>query len=449
MWVRFRLTDTAGRDDPCPTGLRRSFMIRPSRAWRSVAVLGVAGLLVAACGGDGEDTGTEDGDTTPTAGDVAAGDGELVIGTLLPQTGSLAFLGPPEFAGVQLAIDDINAAGGVLGKPVKKIDSDSGDTSTDIASQSVDRLLSESVDTIIGAASSGVSLTVIDKITGAGVVQFSPANTSIAFIDYEDKGLYFRTAPPDLLQGRILGNLIIDDGYLDVGIMALDDAYGNGLADTLEETVTSGGGAVTDKIIYNPQAASFSAEVGQLKASNPEAIALIGFEETKKILPELIAQGIGPKDVPLYLVDGNLSDYSADFPPGTLEGSKGTLPGAESGQDFRDKLLAVDPSLKDFSYAPESYDATVMTALAAIAAGSDSGEAIASQLIEISKEGEKCSTFADCAALLEDGTDIDYDGMSGPIELDENGDPSEATIGIYQYGPDNKYTNVSYESGTL
>ena len=103
-----------------------------------------------------------------------AGDGVLTIGTILPQTGSLAFLGPPEFAGFDLAIQDINAAGGVLGQDVVGIQGDSGDATTDTANQTVDRLLSQNVDAIIGAASSGVSLTVIDKITGAGVVQFSP-----------------------------------------------------------------------------------------------------------------------------------------------------------------------------------------------------------------------------------------------------------------------------------
>ena len=97
---------------------------------------------------------------------------------MLPQTGSLAFLGPPEFAGVDLAVQEINEAGGVLGQDVAMSHGDSGDTTTNIASVTVDRLLSEDVDAIIGAASSGVSLTVIDKITGAGVVQFSPANTS-------------------------------------------------------------------------------------------------------------------------------------------------------------------------------------------------------------------------------------------------------------------------------
>ncbi len=424
-------------------------MIRSSRAWRTTAVLGAAALALAACGGDEEPAGTTE--SSSASGAAPAGDGTLTVGTLLPQTGSLAFLGPPEFAGVQMAVDEINAAGGVLGKDVVKIDGDSGDTTTDIASQTSDRLISEDVDAIIGAASSGVSLTVIDKITGAGVVHFSPANTSPAFTDYDDKGLYFRTAPSDVLQGRVLGNLLIEDGYLDVGIMALDDAYGNGLADAVESTVGEGGGTATAKIIYNPEAATFSAEVGQLKASNPEAIVVIGFEETKKILPELIAQGIGPDTVPLYLVDGNLADYSKDFQPGTLAGTKGTLPGGPDaeGDDFQARLLAVDPALTDFSYSKESYDTTVMIALAAIAAESDSGEAIGSKLVEISKEGEKCTTFADCAALLEEGTDIDYDGVSGPVDFTDAGEPDSATIGIYEYGEDNKYTNLEYVEGEV
>jgi ABC-type branched-subunit amino acid transport system substrate-binding protein len=426
-------------------------MIRPARAWRTTAVLGIAALALAACGGGEEDDPGTTASETSSEGGEAQGDGELVIGTLLPQTGNLAFLGPPEFAGVQLAIDEINAAGGVNGQEVRKVDSDSGDTSTDIASQSVDRLLSEDVDAIVGAASSGVSFTVIDKITGAGVVHFSPANTSPDFTDYEDNGLYFRTAPSDVLQGRVMGDVLLNDGYLNVGILALDDPYGTGLAENIQLSLEGGGGAVTGDgpIIYDPKAASFSAEVTALAGQSPEAIVLVGFEETKKIVPELQAQGIGPDTVPLYFVDGNLSDYSADFAAGTLEGVKGTLPGAEADQAFRDALLAVDPELKDFSYAPESYDATILIALAAIAAGDDSGEAIAANLQAVSAEGEKCTDFKTCADLLADGTDIDYDGKSGPVEFSDAGDPTQATIGVYEYGADNKYTNLEYVPGQL
>jgi branched-chain amino acid transport system substrate-binding protein len=408
-------------------------MTRPTTAWRTAAVAGVAALALAACGG-GSDTTTPA--ATTSSASAAAGDGTLTIGTLLPQTGSLAFLGPPEFAGVDLAVKEINAAGGVLGKPITKIDSDSGDTTTDIASQSVDRLLGQKVDAIIGAASSGVSLTVIDKITGAGVVHFSPANTSPTFTDYNDRNLYFRTAPSDVLQGRVLGDLMLQDGNASVCLMALQDPYGTGLADNVEKSITGGGGEVALKEIYDPKAANFSAEVGKIKAANCDAVALIAFEETKKIVPEMVKQGIDMSKV--YFVDGNLSDYSKDFPPGTLEGAKGTQPGVVADDSFKKRLLEVNPKLKDFNYGPESYDAVVLTALAAEAAKSDSGTAISGKLVEVSKGGEKCTEFADCKAKIAAGTDIDFDGVSGPVEFSDKGDPSEASIGIYQFDAQNK-----------
>jgi branched-chain amino acid transport system substrate-binding protein len=423
-------------------------MIRPNPIWRSVAILGVAGLVLTACGDDG-DTATPKSSDSSSSAAGAKGDGELVIGTLLPQTGSLAFLGPPEFAGVDLALKEINDAGGVNGKPVKKFDSDSGDTKTDTASQSVDRLISNKVDAIIGAASSSVTLSVIDKIVGNGTLQISPANTSDTLTKYDDKGLYFRTAPPDVLQGRVLGDLMLADGNSTVGMLVLQDAYGTGLAASTKKSFEGGGGQVVEQVVYDPAAASFSTEVGKIKAADPEAIAIIAFEETKKIIPELVKQGIGPKTKKIYFVDGNMANYTKDFPAGTLEGVKGTLPGVASGEDLKAKLKAVDPALKDYAYAPESYDATMLVALAAIAAGDDSGESIASKMIDVSKGGEKCTTFKECADLLKDKKDIDYDGVSGPVEFNDAGDPSEASIGIYQFGADNNYTFVEAKAGKI
>jgi ABC-type branched-subunit amino acid transport system substrate-binding protein len=423
-------------------------MIRPNPIWRSVAILGVAGLVLTACGDDG-DTATPKSSDSSSSAPGAKGDGELVIGTLLPQTGSLAFLGPPEFAGVDLALKEINDAGGVNGKPVKKFDSDSGDTKTDTASQSVDRLISNKVDAIVGAASSSVTLSVIDKIVGNGTLQISPANTSDTLTKYDDKGLYFRTAPPDVLQGRVLGDLMLADGNSTVGMLVLQDAYGTGLAASTKKSFEGGGGKVVEQVVYDPAAASFSTEVGKIKAADPEAIAVIAFEETKKIIPELVKQGIGPKTKKIYFVDGNMANYTKDFPAGTLEGVKGTLPGVASGEDLKTKLKAVDPALKDYAYAPESYDATMLVALAAIAAGDDSGESIASKMIDVSKGGEKCTTFQECADLLKDKKDIDYDGVSGPVEFNDAGDPSEASIGIYQFGADNNYTFVEAKAGKI
>ncbi|MGY1856300.1 ABC transporter substrate-binding protein [Modestobacter sp. SYSU DS0290] len=225
----------------------------------------------------------------------ATGD-QLVIGTLLPETGDLAFLGPPEFAGVELAINEINEAGGVLGQDVRLVNGDSGDASTNTATQTVDRLLNEGVNAIIGAASSTVSLTVIDQIVGAGVVMFSPANTSDQFTTYADNGLYFRTAPPDTLQARALADLILQNGDNSVGILARNDSYGTGLADnTVQNLIDSGVPEdAIRSVTYDPTAANFDAEVQQMVDFNPDGIVVIGFDESARIIQGLNAQGIGP-----------------------------------------------------------------------------------------------------------------------------------------------------------
>ena len=122
---------------------------------------------------------------------------------------------------------------------------------------------SQNVDAIIGAASSGVSLTVIDKITGAGVVQFSPANTSKTLSDYPDKGLYFRTAPSDILQGAVLGEVIAGDGAATVAIVARNDSYGTGLAEDATAALEEAGVEVVETVIYAEDAQTFDAEVAR------------------------------------------------------------------------------------------------------------------------------------------------------------------------------------------
>ncbi len=437
-------------------------MIRPTRATRFAVLAATAALVLSSCAQeDGTtepadkpsdspaDTPTDTGTSSSSAPPKGTGDGTLVVGSLLPTTGDLAFLGPPEFAGVNTAIEDINAAGGVNGEPATHVETDSGDGTPNIAPQSVDKLLSKDADVIVGAASSSVSLSVIDKIINAGVVHFSPANTSTAFDTYDDKDLYFRTAPSDVLQGAVMANMVVDDGKKNVAILARQDSYGEALADQVEKGIKGGGSTVATKTLYSADASNYTAEVTEVAATNPDAIVLIAFNETTKIIPALIAKGVGPDDVQIYFVDGNTADYSEDFDPGTLEGVKATFPGAELTGDFRARLLETDPDLKDFTYGPESYDATIMAALAATAAEDDSGEAIASKLIEISEGGTKCTEYSECVELLGQGEDIDYDGVSGPVDLNDTGSPSKATIGIFKYNADNNYENVDYITGVI
>ncbi|MGZ4662609.1 MAG: ABC transporter substrate-binding protein, partial [Arthrobacter sp.] len=289
--------------------------------------IGVA-LLATACGGSSTPSST--GSTSAAAAGIAcpaasasgagtssAGAGgsvpasttttetPLKIGSLLPTTGSLAFLGPPEIAGVNLGIKEVNDAGGVLGKPVEVIHRDSGDTKTDIATQSTTALLGQGVSAIIGAASSGVSKTVINQITGAGVIQFSPANTSPDFTTWDDKGLYWRTAPSDVLQGKVLGNYMATCGAQTVGMIVLNDAYGTGLAKNVQAAVEAAGGKVVAQELFNEGDSQFSSQVDKVLAAKPDAIALISFDQAKSIIPLMTGKGVKPTQI--FMVDGNMS----------------------------------------------------------------------------------------------------------------------------------------------
>jgi len=417
---------------------------------RLLALLASLALLLAACGGSAEEAGGEESEPAAETSEPAEaseaseaveatgiGDGTLTIGTVLPETGSLASLGPPEFAGAELAVQEINEAGGVLDTDVELLQGDSGDTTTDIANQTVDQHVANGADVIVGAASSAVSFTFIDKVTGAGLIHFSPANTSPDFTDYEDRDLYFRTAPSDVLQGRVMGELVIDDGNATVGIMALQDPYGEGLLNNVSDTITESGGEVTDEIIYDPQAQNFDAEVQQLVSSDPDAIVVIGFAESGRLFSTLIEQGLGPDSKALYCVDGNVDSAELGEIGAEIEGTRCTLPGTPAEGDFRERLIeAAGGSLDSFSYGPETYDAVVTSALAAAVAESDDPTAMAAELPGVTREGTKCTSYEECLGLIEDGEDIDYDGASGPIELDDEGDPQVANFQIREYTGD-------------
>jgi branched-chain amino acid transport system substrate-binding protein len=426
-------------------------MKRSTHALRMTALAGVVALTLAACGGgeaedDAEGAAPED-ETTPAP--KASG---LVVGTLLPQTGSLAFLGPPEVAGVELAIQEINEAGGVLGEDVVVHHADSSDAdNAEVATQSVTDLMSQGVQVIIGAASSSVTLNVVDDITAAEVVQVSPANTSTKLSGYSD--FYFRTAPSDVVQGAALGNLILADGHTNVAFLVFNDDYGITLRDVAKATIEEAGGTV----VYGNPGEEFDpasddvipAAVNSALATSPDAIVIIAFDQTKLVVPAVAAAGFDPAS--LYFVDGNLSNYSEEFEPGTLEGAKGTLPGAFPSEELQGRLLEVDPALNDFSYAAESYDAVILAALAAVKGGATDGPTIQANMAAVSgaEGGTECATFAECIEILDAGEEIDYASASGAGPFNADNDPSSAFVGIYQYGADNTYTWVKAEFGEV
>ncbi|NRQ40111.1 ABC transporter substrate-binding protein [Nonomuraea sp. NN258] len=360
-------------------------------------------------------------------------DGVLTVGTLLPMTGSLAFLGAATSTAVDLAVQDVNAAGGVLGRPVRLIRADSGDSTDDLAVAAVRELAGAETDVIVGAASNTVSLGVLDAVTEEGMTMISPSTTATLLTTAYDRGLFFRTAPSDTLQGRLVGRLAAEDGNRTAAFIALDDPYGDVLVAEAEAELSKAGVEVVKKIRYREDDADFS----RLEPIEADALILIGFTETLEVMRKL-KRG----DQRWYLVDANLSDYSEDLPRGTLTGTRGTLAGVAVGPDFQARMRALDPALTDFSYAAEAYDAVIVAALAARAAQGDLGKSVAGRLATVSGGGRPCTTFRACADLLESGTDIDYDGLSGRIEFDSNGDVGEGGFGVYTYKADNTYVRT-------
>lgn len=435
-------------------------MIRRSPIAGAVVVLGAASLVLAACGGSSSTS--ESSSAAPASSSAAPSSSsaepepstdckntQLKIGTLLPATGDLAFLGPPEFAGVDLAVSEIDAAGGVLGQPVVNEYGDSGDTKTDLASQTVDSHLSKGVQVIIGAASSGVTFTVIDKITSNGVLQISPANTAPSLTDYPDNGLYFRTAPSDVLQGAVIASVASDLGLTSGATIAREDPYGVGLQDAFVKDFEAVGGTITASLTYDPAAPDFAAEVAEIAATNPEFVQVVGFEETTKLLQEMIKQGIGPQDVQIFLVDGNISTTAyKDFPKDTMTGVIASVPTGDPSVDveaFNARLLEQDPNLTDFAYGAQAYDATILVALAADYAGCADGTAIAAAMPMVANAdagGEACGTYADCLAIIQAGGQPNYDGVTGPLDFNEYGDPKAATIDVVQYISNTKFESI-------
>ena len=385
---------------------------------------------------DEEEEADDSGDAGATGGD----DGVLNIGTIFPVTGDLAFLGPAEVAGAELAIQDINAAGGVFGADVVINQGDSGDTTTDTAAVEVDRLLAEGADAIIGAASSAVSFTVIDRITSAGVIQFSPANTSPDFTTFDDGGLYFRTAPSDLLQGRVLADQILAEGNATASVIFRQESYGTGLADAFRENFEGAGGIVDEFLPYAVDVESFDAEVDALVSAGSDAILVIGFDESANIVTAMNERGIGPtSEVNVWGVDGNVNLNALLEQPEILEGFRQTQPSVDLGSisDFIDRLVEeMGDEEAATAFGAETYDAVIITALAAVVADADGGAAIAAEINDVTREGTQCTSFALCIELIEAGEDIDYDGIGGPYEFVDAGEPAAASYLIDTYGAD-------------
>ncbi|MGB3634064.1 MAG: ABC transporter substrate-binding protein [Rubrobacteraceae bacterium] len=383
----------------------------------SLATLFLSSLVViSACGGGSGGGGDESGG----GGDLSSLD--LHVGTVLPQTGDLAQFGPGMQNGADLAAKQLKACE-TMG--LETFAEDSG-TNEQTAADAADKLInSDEVGAIVGAASSRVSFAVVDPASQSSVVQISPASTSPDFTDYEDNGYFFRTVPSDNLQGEILSQVAQDEGFSTVNIIALNDDYGQGIADTFEQAFTDAGGEIGANVAYDPQGQSFDSEVQQASQGNPDAILLVAFPETgTSIIQAAQEQGL-VGEVPFLFTDG-LADPQFPQDAGVdLEGEKGTRPASEGpgGEEFATAFQ--DEFGEEVStFSANTYDAVMLAALAAAAGGDTDGQTIQENLESVSSGGEEVLPSDICSGLesAAGGDDVNYEGAAGSQDFDENGD---------------------------
>ena len=358
----------------------------------------------------------------------------ISIGYLLPQTGGLSVIVDALVKPLEMLAAEANEHGG----NVTLVPGDSG-TDPNVASASVDQLLNDDVSAIMGAAASGVSTSVLDKITGSQVVQCSGSNTAASLSVVDDGGFYFRTAPSDVLQGPALADLIADDGGTTVGVVFRNDEYGAGFAEVLTEGLEANGLAVAASVAYDPEATSFDAEAGELAAAGLDAVVVVAFAEGAQLFQAMIEAGVGPADVATYVTDGVKDSVSWDAidpdNPAVMEGIRGTAPSAAPANGeatFGDRFAEFAPDAPNI-FSAQFYDCMMVTLLASAVAGSADPADFVSEMIGVTSGGTKCTSYHDCIGLIGAGEDIDYDGASGPLEFGDNGEPTVGTYDLYEY----------------
>ena len=401
----------------------------------ATAMVAAAVMALAGCGSSSSSSSSSSGSDS-TSGAKAT---KLVLGGLWPETGSLAYLAPPELAAEKLAVKDINDAGGVLGNKITTVDADTSDADhADQNTSAAQSVLSKNPSFIIGPASSSVVKNTYKSITSQNVPMLSMGATSASFSGLSD--YFFRTVAPDTVQGAVMGNLIAQDGVQKLAIAVFNDEYGTGLRDTIAKTASEAGVNIVygEKDTFDPTETNFSSMVTAIKATNPDATLVIAFDQTVPLVKELAAQGLDTHK--LYMTDGNTVDHSADFDAGLLKGSTGTIPGAHPTEEFQKNVKSFNAKVTDFTYTAETYDAIVLAALAAQKGGATDGTTVQKNLMAVSgsTKGKECDSYKACLVLLKDGKEIQYKGQTSIGAFNDAHDPSSASIGVYKYDADNK-----------
>ncbi len=408
--------------------------LRPSLALSLVAAM----FLNTACNNTQTATnGTASPEGTTSNSGAAGGEGGLKLGALLPITGDLAAIGQNMPEAASLAVDTINACGGVNGKPVTLVKED--DQTDPAAGASAMTKLAEvdKVAGVVGSFASSVSSAAVDVAARNKVMLVSPGSTSPVFTERAKKGdfqgYWARTAPPDTYQAQALAALAKKRGYQNVSTVVINNDYGVGFEKEFVQAFKGKGGNILDAdkpVRYDPKAATLDSEAAAAFANKPNAVAAVLYAETGSLLLQAAyKQGLS-KGVTVLLTDGV---YSPDFVKevgktadgkSIISGALGTVPGADGEALEAFTALWKEKTGKDITaFVPHTWDAAVLLMLAAEAAKSNTGEGIQSKIREVANgPGEKVSDVCKAMELVRQGKDINYQGASGNVDIDENGD---------------------------
>ena len=397
----------------------------------------LAALLLVSCGGGEEEA--------PEATEAPPEPVALHIGAVLPETGSLAFLGVPMIAAVRMAVEDVNAQGGEVTLTL-------ADSATNPATglEGARRLLGEGAHVIVGAGASAVSQAFVQTLFDEQVPQCAASNTSPVFTTQENAAYYFRTIPPDTAMAPVIADVVVSMGHSRIAIIGRADAWGNALEALLVDEFDRLG-ATTFSVLYDPETASYSAEVAQVVSNNPDMVINLGFSsDGSESVRQLIESGIGPERqfAATGLYSPTLWEDVDASNPSVLDGMFGISQTAKGRGDFKERLA--ERAGDYLAYGAEAYDCVILLALAARIVGDPAdGEAMMAAIAGLTHDGEACTTYAECAALIDEGKDIDYSGVSGPINFSAEGDPTVAVYSIHTWEDGGNAVTLSTETVDL
>ena len=414
--------------------------------FRWAVVLGAAIALgggLVACGEDEDEGGGNGAAQAPPEASF-----ELTIGDLVPLTGDLSVFGPAGRKAADLAVEQINAAVGEVGSDITvSVEHADTETASQAAVQAARQLISNGASCLTGAWASSNTIPVGTSVASRQrVPQISPASTSAEITTLEDDGFVFRTAPSDNLQGVALADTVEEElGGTDftVSLAARNDAYGEGFINRFQEAWEERGGSTTGPVLYDPQQPSYNSEAGEIVADQPDAYVIIDFPDTYARMGAALARTGDFDASALFTADGLAADEVPEgVPQEAIVGAKGTRPGTPETGDVVEQFNqlfeeAGGPARGTFD--AQNFDAVMLCFLGAAAAGSSDGGDIQEALTDVSAPpGDKYTylELADAVRALQEGQDIDFDGVTGPIDFDENGDPTTATYEVWTYGDD-------------